>query len=51
MNHNKWDRRDSKQQAKRKIRTDNRRSVRWLYMKSIRDSNKVKAEARRYVYE
>jgi hypothetical protein len=38
---NKWDRRDSKH-AKKKLPRDNRRSVRWMYAKSIEDSNKAK---------
>ena len=38
---NKWDRRDSKH-AKKKLPSDNRRSVRWMYLKTIEDSNKAK---------
>jgi hypothetical protein len=38
---NKWDRRDSKH-AKKKQPSDNRRSVRWMYLKTIEDSNKAK---------
>ena len=38
-----WDRRDAKQRAKKRFSSDNRRSVRWLYLnagqKAIKESS------------
>ena len=39
---NKWERRDSKEQSKRRFKHDNRKSVRWMFSRAIEVAKHIK---------